>query len=103
MAVLRVGSKCSHTPVYAALSHLSRHSSLSDGGPPRAPDGKLGIYDLPSSLIHIFEIASRQTAMTALTRRIACLQMGQDCGEDRAVVVTCEETCSELTSERDVF
>jgi hypothetical protein len=37
---------------------LSRHSSLSDGGPPRAPDDKLGIYDLPSSLIHIFEIAS---------------------------------------------
>jgi len=26
--------------------------------PLRAPDGKLGIYDLPSSLIHIFEIAS---------------------------------------------
>ena len=26
--------------------------------PPRAPDDKLGIYDLPSSLIHIFEIAS---------------------------------------------
>jgi len=36
MAALRVSSKCSHTGVYAALFR-----------PPRAPDGKLGIYDLP--------------------------------------------------------
>jgi len=48
MVALRNGSKCSHTTVYATLFHLSRHSSLSDGGPFRAPDdGKLGIYDLP--------------------------------------------------------
>jgi len=47
MATLRVGSKCSHTAVYAALFRLSRHSSLSDGGPFRAPGGKLEIYDLP--------------------------------------------------------
>jgi hypothetical protein len=35
MAALRVGSKCSHTTVYAPRSRR-----------PRAPDGKLGIYDL---------------------------------------------------------
>jgi len=50
MAVLRVGSKCSHTTVYAVLFRLSRHSFPSDGGPPRAPDGKLGIYDLLRTL-----------------------------------------------------
>ena len=32
--------------MYAALFRLSRHSFPSDGGPPRAPDGTLGIYDL---------------------------------------------------------
>jgi hypothetical protein len=26
--------------------------------PPRAPDGKLGIYDLPWTLIHIFQMGS---------------------------------------------
>jgi hypothetical protein len=57
MAALRVGSKCSYPTVYAALFHLSRrpvrHSprgeggSLDEGGPLRAPDGKLGIFNLP--------------------------------------------------------
>jgi len=32
MGVLPAFSKCSHAPVHAALSHLSRHSFLSDGG-----------------------------------------------------------------------
>ena len=36
---------------YCSLFRLSRHSFPSDGGPPRAPDGKLGIFDLLRTLI----------------------------------------------------
>jgi len=58
MAALRNGSKCSCTTVYAPLFRLSRHGSLSDGGPLRAPDDKLGIYGLALNPDLILEIDS---------------------------------------------